>query len=296
MSALQKLYWISAATATGARWRRGISRPLETLECAGDIRRLSTLWQPLIFRVGSLVSPGSARCREVDADHSMSWPGLLLAEKRAQPSPATLAILAVAPSSRFTGGALLGVLVRMSILLNYPGVFIRSLGSREASGGLALAVGGALRLLALAGFDTVLLETVGAGQSELEVAHFASTVCVLHAPGLGDEVQWMKAGILEAADVLVVFKRRSGPRRVDLKMQRRNWPCWPKIKTPAAAQRNPLLQAGLALPEMEGWTPPVVQVSALKQEGLGELLKNMAAHAAYLERAQLSWNHCVLRV
>jgi LAO/AO transport system kinase len=172
----------------------------------------------------------------------------------------------------------------MASLRHEPGVFIRSLGSREASGGLALAVGGALPLLALAGFDTVLLETVGAGQSEVEVAHFASTVCVLHAPGLGDDVQWMKAGILEAADVLVVTKG-DRPEAADLKVQ---------LELAVAENKDArgrvlklLRQAGLAAPTAENWTPPVVQVSALKREGLGELLKCVAAHAAYLARANL---------
>jgi LAO/AO transport system kinase len=208
----------------------------------------------------------------------------LLAEMRAQSKPAALAILAVDPSSPFTGGALLGDRVRMASLRHEPGVFIRSLGSREASGGLALAVGGALPLLALAGFDTVLLETVGAGQSEVEVAHFASTVCVLHAPGLGDDVQWMKAGILEAADVLVVTKG-DRPEAADLKVQ---------LELAVAENKDArgrvlklLRQAGLAAPTAENWTPPVVQVSALKREGLGELLKCVAAHAAYLARANL---------
>lgn len=195
-----------------------------------------------------------------------------------------LAILAVDPSSPFTGGALLGDRVRMASLRNEANVFIRSLGSRDASGGLAAAVGGALRLLALAGFETVLLETVGAGQSEIEVAHFASTVCVLHAPGLGDDVQWMKMGLLEAADILIVSKS-DRPEAAEVKAQ---------LEQAIAENRDSrgrvlkLLQAaGTALPNAEVWTAPVVLVSALKQENSAGLLSAIVDHEAYLQRAQL---------
>jgi LAO/AO transport system kinase len=113
-------------------------------------------------------------------------------------------VLAVDPSSPFTGGALLGDRVRMTQHLGDAGVFVRSLATRGASGGLAAATEDAADLLDAAGFDPVVLETVGVGQAELDVAHAADTVVVVLAPGSGDEVQAMKAGLLEVADVVVV--------------------------------------------------------------------------------------------
>ena len=119
---------------------------------------------------------------------------------------ARVGVLAVAPSSPFSGGALLGDRIRMSEHAADPGVFIRSMASRGHLGGLSWAAPQALRVLDAAGCDVVLLETVGVGQSEVEVAATADTTLVLVAPGMGDGIQAAKAGILEVADVLVVNK------------------------------------------------------------------------------------------
>ncbi len=117
-----------------------------------------------------------------------------------------VAIVAVDPTSPFTGGAVLGDRVRMKDLSGDPDIFIRSMASRGALGGLARATAGFAKVFDAAGYDMVLIETVGAGQAEVEIARLAHTTVVVEAPGLGDDIQAIKAGILEVADLLVVNK------------------------------------------------------------------------------------------
>ena len=118
----------------------------------------------------------------------------------------TVGIVAIDPSSPFTGGALLGDRVRMRTLSGDPGIFIRSMATRGSLGGLSKTTGDVVTLLDAAGFDRVIVETVGVGQAEVEIASTAHTTLVVEAPGMGDEVQAIKAGILEIGDVLVVNK------------------------------------------------------------------------------------------
>ncbi len=117
-----------------------------------------------------------------------------------------VAIVAIDPSSPFTGGAVLGDRVRMRDLAGDAGVFIRSMASRGSLGGLAQATAGVVQVFDAAGFDIILIETVGAGQSEVDIARLAHTTIVVEAPGLGDDIQAIKAGILEIADILVINK------------------------------------------------------------------------------------------
>jgi len=124
----------------------------------------------------------------------------------ARQEPRRVAIVAVDPSSPFTGGAILGDRVRMRDLAGDPGVFIRSMASRGTLGGLATATSGMVQALDAAGYDLILIETVGAGQAEVDIARLAHTTLVVEAPGMGDEIQAIKAGILEIADILVVNK------------------------------------------------------------------------------------------
>jgi LAO/AO transport system kinase len=173
-----------------------------------------------------------------------------------------VAIIAVDPSSPFTGGALLGDRLRMQDLSG-TGVFIRSMASRGELGGLAAAVADALVVLDAAGFDILLVETVGAGQGEVEIARQAHTTVVLEAPGMGDEIQAIKAGILEIADVLVVNKAdRDGANA-----------------TVAALEMNLSLNS---VPQ--DWRPPVLKTVALTGEGVAELADTIGAHRTYLER------------
>ena len=121
-------------------------------------------------------------------------------------SPKRIAIVAVDPSSPFSGGAVLGDRVRMRDLAGDPGVFIRSMASRGSLGGLARTTSGVVQAFDAAGFEVILIETVGAGQAEVDIARLAHTTLVVEAPGLGDDIQAIKAGILEIADILVVNK------------------------------------------------------------------------------------------
>jgi LAO/AO transport system kinase len=172
-------------------------------------------------------------------------------------------ILAVDPSSPFSGGALLGDRVRMQDHALDPEVYIRSMASRGHLGGLAWSTPQAIRVLDAAGCDVVLIETVGVGQSEVEIAGLADTTLVLLAPGMGDGIQAAKAGILEIGDVYVVNKAdRDG-----------------------ADTLRRELRSMLALAERgEGdWKPPIVKTVASKNEGLDEVLAEVDRHHAWLE-------------
>jgi LAO/AO transport system kinase len=168
----------------------------------------------------------------------------------------SVAVLAVDPSSPFTGGALLGDRLRMQEHATDDGVYIRSMATRGALGGLALGVPHALRILDAAGFDVILLETVGVGQAEVDVAHAADTTIVVLAPGMGDSVQANKAGILEIADVFVVNK----------------------ADRPDAKQTERDLLHMLHLGEAREWCPPVVMVSAQEKTGIDELWTQATGH------------------
>jgi LAO/AO transport system kinase len=196
-----------------------------------------------------------------------------------------VAVIAVDPSSPFTGGALLGDRIRMDSHRNDANVFIRSMGSRGAAGGLSAAVEDSIRVLGGAGFDVVLIESVGAGQNEIEVAHIADTVCVLQVPGLGDDLQLMKMGILEIADVFIVHKA-DRPGAADLKTQLE----LAIGEAPGETNRH-LRELGKAFSSSfkgEKWTPQVLLVSSYKREGGTELLGALKQHRKFLDTPELS--------
>lgn len=180
-------------------------------------------------------------------------------------------VVAVDPSSPFSGGALMGDRIRMGALAGDEGVFIRSMASRGQLGGIAAATGDLVTLIAAAGFDPVIVETVGAGQDEVEIAALAHCTCVVLAPGQGDGVQALKAGILEIADVFALNKS-------DL---------------PGAAELEQDMRASLDLtPSRAGWPPPLVRCSATRGEGLDELLgacERFLASPAAAERRPRQW-------
>jgi LAO/AO transport system kinase len=174
-------------------------------------------------------------------------------------------VLAVDPTSPFSGGALLGDRVRMQDHATDDGVFIRSMASRGHLGGLAWATPQALRILDAAGFDVILIETVGVGQAEVEIAATADTTLVVVAPGLGDSIQAAKAGILEIADVFAVNKSdRPGAQEVvrDLRTML------------AMARYGP-----------DSWKPPIVSTSAASGEGIADLAAAIEAHRDWLEKS-----------
>ena len=179
-------------------------------------------------------------------------------------------IVAIDPSSPFTGGAILGDRIRMMELAGDPNVFIRSMASRGSLGGLAVATRDVVRALDAGGFDTIIIETVGAGQAEVEIVRAAQTVVVVTVPGMGDDIQAIKAGILEIADVFVVNK----------------------ADRPGADQTAAELRMLMSLDERRkerGWRVPIVKTSAASGEGVPELVDKLAAHIAWLrESGQLA--------
>ena len=174
-------------------------------------------------------------------------------------------VLAVDPSSPFSGGALLGDRVRMQDHATDDGVFIRSMASRGQLGGLAAAVPQALRVLDAAGCDIVLVETVGVGQAEVEIASLADTTIVLLAPGMGDGIQAAKAGILEVADIFVVNKAdRDGADQV-------------------ARDLRYMLSLGGRHSEAGAWRPPIVKTVASRGEGVTEVVAALGKHRSWME-------------
>jgi LAO/AO transport system kinase len=170
----------------------------------------------------------------------------------------SVAIVAIDPSSPYSGGAILGDRIRMTELATDPGVFIRSMASHGAVGGMANAALDVVDILDVAGFDVVMIETVGVGQDEVEIANASHTIVVVSAPGLGDEIQAMKAGLLEVADIHVVSKcDRSDANRTltDLKMMLKD-----------------------QHPRDGGWRAPVVGVSSLSGDGFDGLLAALNGH------------------
>jgi LAO/AO transport system kinase len=173
----------------------------------------------------------------------------------------SVAVLAIDPTSPFTGGALLGDRLRMQEHATDPGVFIRSMATRGHLGGMALAAPEAVRILDASGRDLVIVETVGVGQAEVDVAAATDTTLVIVSPGWGDQVQVAKAGILEIADVFVVNKAdREG-------------------SDAAARDLNQMIRMGAG----RAWTPPVLKTSAATGEGTEELWEAIEAHRAHLE-------------
>jgi LAO/AO transport system kinase len=173
----------------------------------------------------------------------------------------TVGVIAVDPNSPFSGGAILGDRIRMMRHATDSGVFIRSMGARGHLGGLALATHNTIQLMDAMGMDIVLAETVGVGQSELEVAGAADTTVVVIPPGLGDGVQAIKAGIMEIADIFVVNKADH-----------------PQTDKTVADIRD-LLRMG---PEHDAWTPPIVKTIATRNQGLEDLWMRIRQHRQYL--------------
>lgn len=175
----------------------------------------------------------------------------------------SVGVLAIDPSSPRTGGALLGDRVRMGGHESDLDVFIRSMSSRGSLGGISAAAPSAIRALDAAGFETVIIETVGVGQSEVDACAIADSTVFVASPGMGDDVQASKAGIVELADILVVNKSdRPGA---------------------AVTRRHLRLASADRSIEQDGWRPPVLVASASRGEGIGGLLDSLEAHRAHGE-------------
>ncbi|MGW1022803.1 methylmalonyl Co-A mutase-associated GTPase MeaB [Streptomyces sp. NPDC002577] len=236
---------------------RAVARLISLVEGASpQLREVMEALAPLTghaYVVGLTGSPGVGK--------STSTSALVTAYRKAGKR---VGVLAVDPSSPFSGGALLGDRVRMSEHASDPGVYIRSMATRGHLGGLAWAAPQAIRVLDAAGCDVVLVETVGVGQSEVEIAAQADTSVVLLAPGMGDGIQAAKAGILEIGDVYVVNKAdRDGA-------------------DATARELNHML--GLGESRTPGdWRPPIVKTVAARGEGVDEVVEALEKHRAWME-------------
>jgi LAO/AO transport system kinase len=231
--------------AIGRLISRAESGAREAREALAEIYRLAGN----AHVVGLTGVPGSGKSTLV---------GRLAAKLRAQGH--RVGVVAIDPSSPYSGGAILGDRIRMTEMATDPGVYIRSMATHGATGGLARAALDAVDILDVAGFDTIIIETVGVGQDEVEIARASHTTIVVSAPGLGDEVQAIKAGILEIADIHVVSKcDRSDANRtlVDLKQ---------------------MLMLGAGEAAAGAWAIPVIGTSAVSGDGLDELAAALARH------------------
>jgi len=195
----------------------------------------------------------------------------------------TVSILAVDPTSPFSGGAVLGDRIRMRDLHGDSGVFIRSMATRGNLGGIARTTTDMIRALDAAGFDIVLIETVGAGQSEVEIASAAQTTIVVEAPGLGDDVQAIKAGILEIADILVVNKADNPGVESTVRALRAMLDLGHRAERVMHHGKLMSVAAVPSIGEDSAWQTPIVQTIATNGTGVAELLAKIAEHRAYLQ-------------
>ncbi len=198
----------------------------------------------------------------------------------------TVGIIAVDPTSPFSGGAILGDRIRMRDLSGDTGVFIRSMATRGNLGGLSRATRDSIRLFDAAGFDIVLVETVGAGQSEVDIVRIAETTIVVEAPGLGDDVQAIKAGILEIADVLVVNKAdRPGAMNTVRGLKGMLELGHPASRDQLVGHHGQLVTLEAAPPTHDApmWLPPIVQTVAMENTGIDDLVAAIVRHREFLQ-------------
>jgi len=247
--------------------------------CSGDVRLASRLIRDIedklpdaktkirklyahtgkSFIIGITGAPGAGKSTLTDA---------LITELRKQHK--TVGVLAVDPTSPFTGGAILGDRIRMQRHAEDSDVFIRSLATRGALGGLSGAAGNAIHVMEAMGKDIIIVETVGIGQQEIDIVNHAHSVVVVLVPGMGDEIQTMKAGLMEIADVFVVNKaNRAGAKQLQMEL---------------ASMLN------LSPKTADGWKPPIVMIGdafdpAAFANDIAQLAKNIKAHHIYLQQS-----------
>ncbi|MBZ5589948.1 MAG: methylmalonyl Co-A mutase-associated GTPase MeaB [Acidobacteriia bacterium] len=232
---------------------RGVARALSVVEQGGP--EAEGLMRTLRGRLGSAQTVGITGAPGVGKSTLVQALGIALVGAGTR-----VAVLAVDPSSPFSGGALLGDRVRMPDLLE-RGAFVRSMATRGALGGLAVATSDALDVLDAAGFDWILVETVGVGQDEVDIAGEVHTVVLVTVGGLGDEVQAAKAGVMEIANIFAVNK----------------------TDQVSADGQVAAIESALALAPPAAWQPPVVRTSALTGEGIEGLRASLLDHRRFLD-------------
>jgi LAO/AO transport system kinase len=207
------------------------------------------------FSIGITGAPGAGKSTLVDR---------LAGVYRTQEKK--VGIIAIDPSSPFTGGAILGDRIRMQSRCVDPGTFIRSMATRGHMGGLAGATSDALIVMDAAGFDIMIIETVGVGQGEVEIAQTADATVVLLVPGMGDDIQIMKAGIMEIADIFVINKSDH----------------------PGADKTESELRALISLSSrMDGWKPSIIRTTALENLGIGECAEAIEQYRLFLQQSEI---------
>jgi len=273
--------------------RRAVARLITRIEnnCEDVQNELAELY-PYAGRayvIGVTGAPGAGKSTLVGQ--------LAKAYRASQPKVGVVAVDATSP---FSGGAILGDRIRMRDLAGDPGIFVRSMATRGNLGGLASTTAEVVKVLDAVGYDPIIVETVGTGQAEVDIARLAHTVLVVEAPNMGDEIQALKAGILEIADILVVNKcdcvgaeRTSAALEMMLNLDRAGGSFHDMLCSSLALLTGPpqpatALAAGKAADADAGnrWRPRLIKTNALQGEGIPDLVQAIADHRQYLEASQ----------